>query len=160
MATIIADLEVENTLTIAGSTLSGTNTGDNATNSQYSGLAASKQDTLVSGTNIKTINGSSILGSGNLVTTQTITQVEIDFGTTPLSEKIFTITDAAATTTSKIICSLAYDSPTGKDLDELDMDDIILKVGSSTAGSFTLYVMTSDGSYLADKFKINYLITQ
>jgi hypothetical protein len=46
---------------------SGTNTGDNAVNSLYSGLAASKQDTLVSATNIKTINGSSILGSGDLV---------------------------------------------------------------------------------------------
>ncbi len=45
---------------------SGTNTGDNATNSQYSGLAASKQDTLVSGTNIKTIEGQSLLGSGNI----------------------------------------------------------------------------------------------
>ena len=46
---------------------SGTNSGDNATNSQYSGLASSKQDTLVSATNIKTINGNSILGSGDLV---------------------------------------------------------------------------------------------
>jgi major membrane immunogen (membrane-anchored lipoprotein) len=46
---------------------SGTNTGDNAVNSLYSGLATSKQDTLVSGTNIKTINGNSVLGSGNLV---------------------------------------------------------------------------------------------
>lgn len=49
-----------------GGTATGTNTGDNATNSQYSGLAASKQDTLVSGTNIKTINSASVLGSGNL----------------------------------------------------------------------------------------------
>ena len=48
------------------SNTSGTNTGDNATNSQYSGLAASKQDTLVSGTNIKTINSNSLLGSGNI----------------------------------------------------------------------------------------------
>ena len=46
---------------------SGTNTGDNATNSQYSGLAASKQDTLVSATNIKTINGDSLLGAGDIV---------------------------------------------------------------------------------------------
>lgn len=46
--------------------VSGTNTGDNAVNSLYSGLATSKQDTLVSGTNIKTINGSSVLGSGDL----------------------------------------------------------------------------------------------
>jgi hypothetical protein len=52
--------------TVIGNT-SGTNTGDNAVNSLYSGLAASKQDTLVSATNIKTINGSSILGSGDLV---------------------------------------------------------------------------------------------
>jgi hypothetical protein len=53
--------------TVTGSNLSGTNTGDNAVNTLYSGLAASKQDTLVSATNIKTINGSSILGSGDLV---------------------------------------------------------------------------------------------
>jgi hypothetical protein len=51
--------------TVIGNT-SGTNTGDNATNSQYSGLAASKQDTLVSATNIKTIEGQSLLGSGNI----------------------------------------------------------------------------------------------
>jgi hypothetical protein len=53
-------------LTVIGNT-SGTNSGDNATNSQYSGLAASKQDTLVSGTNIKTINSTSLLGSGDIV---------------------------------------------------------------------------------------------
>jgi len=57
-------------LTVIGNT-SGTNTGDNATNTQYSGLATSKQDTLVSGTNIKTINSTSLLGSGNIDTTQT-----------------------------------------------------------------------------------------
>ncbi len=48
-------------------TANGTNTGDNAVNTLYSGLAASKQDALVSGTSIKTINGSTILGSGDLV---------------------------------------------------------------------------------------------
>jgi hypothetical protein len=53
-------------LVIIGNT-SGTNTGDNATNSQYSGLAASKQDTLISATNIKTINSISLLGSGDIV---------------------------------------------------------------------------------------------
>lgn len=49
------------------SNTSGTNTGDNAVNSLYSGLATSKQDTLVSGTNIKTVNGESLLGSGNVI---------------------------------------------------------------------------------------------
>jgi len=70
--------------TVIGNT-SGTNTGDNATNTQYSGLAASKQDALVSGTNIKTINSQSILGSGNIVideaaggdtSTYTLTQID------------------------------------------------------------------------------------
>ena len=45
---------------------SGANTGDNAPNTQYSGLAASKQDVLVNQTNIKSINGTSLLGSGNI----------------------------------------------------------------------------------------------
>jgi hypothetical protein len=59
-------------LTVIGNT-SGTNSGDNATNSQYSGLATSKQDALVSGTNIKTINSTSLLGSGNVAVEPTIT---------------------------------------------------------------------------------------
>lgn len=58
-------------LTIIGNT-SGTNTGDNATNSQYSGLATSKQDTLVSGTNIKTVNSTSLLGSGDVAVQETL----------------------------------------------------------------------------------------
>ena len=45
---------------------SGSNTGDNSVNTLYSSLATSKQDTLVSGTNIKTINGASVLSSGDL----------------------------------------------------------------------------------------------
>jgi len=48
-------------------TLSGSNTGDNAVNTLYSGLATSKQDTLQSTVNIKSINGNSLLGSGDLV---------------------------------------------------------------------------------------------
>jgi hypothetical protein len=59
-------------LVVVGNT-SGTNTGDNAVNSLYSGLAASKQDTLVSNTNIKTINSTSVLGSGNISVEPVIT---------------------------------------------------------------------------------------
>ena len=60
--------------TVLGNT-SGANTGDNATNSQYSGLASSKQDSLVSGTNIKTINSASVLGSGDLVVSGAVPDV-------------------------------------------------------------------------------------
>jgi len=49
------------------SNTSWTNSWDNATNSQYSWLATSKQDVLVSWTNIKTINWTSILWSWDIV---------------------------------------------------------------------------------------------
>lgn len=56
----------------AGGVLAGTypNPGfavDMATQAELDAVATAKQDTLVSGTNIKTVNGSSIVGSGNLV---------------------------------------------------------------------------------------------
>ena len=87
-----------------------------------------------------------------------IVQTEIDFGTAPLAEQTFSISDANATVGSKITASLAYDAPTGKDLDELEMDDLIIKCGNATTGFFDMLIKSVDGSYLADKFKINYLI--
>ena len=42
------------------------NTSDVYTKTQTDALLGTKQDTLVSGTNIKTVNGNSILGSGDL----------------------------------------------------------------------------------------------
>lgn len=58
-------------LTVIGNT-SGVNTGDQdlsayATTSYVNSGLAGKQETLISGTNIKTINGASVLGSGDLV---------------------------------------------------------------------------------------------
>lgn len=44
---------------------------------QITGLGTSKQDTLVSGTNIKTINGQTVLGSGNLIVSGGLTQQQI-----------------------------------------------------------------------------------
>ena len=84
------------------------------------------------------------------------TQVEIDFGALGLSEKSFTIIDSNVTVGSKIIGNLAYVAPTGKDLDELDMDAIDLKFAPG-AGQFTMQVKGLEG-YLADKFVINYLV--
>ncbi|MFA4817609.1 MAG: tail fiber domain-containing protein [Parcubacteria group bacterium] len=55
-------------ITVLGNT-SGANSGDNAVNSLYSGLASSKQDTLISNSNIKTVNGVTLLGSGDITQT-------------------------------------------------------------------------------------------
>lgn len=67
LQTALDGKQVAGTYATGTGSASGANTGDNATNTQYSGLAASKQDTLVSATNIKTINGTTLLGSGDLV---------------------------------------------------------------------------------------------
>jgi hypothetical protein len=86
----------------------------------------------------------------------TISQVEIDFGSLPVSEKSFTVVDGAVTVSSKLVGAVAYVAPTGKDLDELDMDGLDLKFGPGS-GQFTLYARGLDG-YVADTFKINYQV--
>ena len=94
--------------TIGASNLSGSNTGDNATNTQYSGLATSKQDTLQSTVNIKSVNGNSLLGSGNLT-----------ISAAAASQSAFTIlannTNASAIPTEQVfenITNATYDGAT------------------------------------------------
>lgn len=139
---------------------SGTNTGDNAVNSLYSGLAASKQDTLVSGTNIKTINGNSLLGAGNLVISGsggTITEVDVDFGNTAVDDKEFIITDVSCSPTSKILASVAYKDTTNNSADEVSMSKIVCSAGLPEAGQFTLSVIASDGP-ISGIIKVQYTL--
>lgn len=58
-----------------------------ATKSEVATGLAGKQDTLVSSTNIKTINSQSILGSGDLVIDESVEDVTVD-GTSVVSNKI------------------------------------------------------------------------
>jgi hypothetical protein len=82
-------------------------------------------------------------------------QVVIDFGALPVSEMAFVIVDSRITPTTPMIGQIPYLAPPGKDLDELEMDQIDVKC-SSESGQFTAYVRTFDGSYLHDKFYLNY----
>tara|TARA_R110000851_G_scaffold291462_1_gene445802 strand:+ start:550 stop:963 length:414 start_codon:yes stop_codon:yes gene_type:complete len=85
---------------------------------------------------------------------------EVDFGELPLYEKEFTVKDTSVISTSNITASLAYEAPTGKDLDEVGMDMLSISCGQASAGTFRMFIKSIDGSYLADKFKINYSITK
>lgn len=60
--------------------LSGTNTGDNATNTQYSGLEASKQNTITPGTTAQYLKGDFSLGtySGYSINVQALTSSPTD----------------------------------------------------------------------------------
>ena len=102
---------------------------------------------------VGTASGNTLVsgGSGAFVS-----QVEIDFGSLPVAEAKFIIADDAVNPTSHIMGGVAYASPTGKDLDELEMDELDLKFGPGS-GQFILYARGCDG-YIADKFKINYLV--
>lgn len=85
-------------------------------------------------------------------------QTEVDFGETLyVNQKEFTITNSKVKEGSIISCSVAYDAPTGKDLDELEMDTIEVKAGDATKGSFKVLVTGTEGS-LHGKFKINYSV--
>ncbi len=85
-----------------------------------------------------------------------IKQTEIDFGTIPVGEASFTVSDSSVLVTSQLMGNVAYEAPTGKELDELEMDSLDLKFAPG-AGQFTLYARGLDG-YIADKFKVNYLV--
>ena len=60
---------------------------------------AAKQDTLVSGTNIKTINGQSVLGSGNLAISAGLTPVVVNTNTTMTAGNLYVPVVAGITLT-------------------------------------------------------------
>jgi len=135
-------------------TSSGTNTGDNATNSQYSGLATSKQDTLVSGTNIKTVNGASLLGSGNLaISGGSITATSIDTGSTPKMRHQITITDATVSASSKIM--LNWGQVVETDENSPEMDDVSFR---TIAGTGQFDVVIASQRMIRGIFKANYTV--
>jgi hypothetical protein len=84
-----------------------------------------------------------------------IAQTEIDFGSTPVIEKNFVITNSILTTSCLITAQIALIAPTGKELDELEFDTFDFRCVAGT-GNFTLYARSLEG-YVADKFKINYI---
>ena len=98
-------------------------------------------------------------GSSSGGSSVSMTQVEVDFGDLPVSSQEFTISDATAVSTSNISAAVAYEAPTGKQLDEVTMDNLQIRCGQPSAGSFKMFIDTAGGSYLAGYFKINYTIT-
>lgn len=108
--------------------------------------------------NTKFLRGDGVWTTPSVAASAEIKQTEIDFGSTPVSDGNFTITDATAVVGALIMATMAYDAVTGKDLDEFEMDELDIKCGNASGGSFTMLVKSKDGSYLEGKFKINYII--
>lgn len=81
-------------------------------------------------------------------------QCEIDFGDFPIEQSDFVVADAAITADSVVFGAVAYAAPTGKDLDELEMDDLSLRFGVGD-GFITINARGQTG-LVSGKFKINY----
>jgi len=91
--------------TVLGSNLSGTNTGDDATNTQYSGLATSKQDAL-SGTGFVKASGTTIsYDNSTYLTTSTAASTYL-----PISNPTTTGTLTAPTITNTLGANFATSS--------------------------------------------------
>lgn len=146
-----------------GGTATGTNTGDNATNTLYSGLAGSKQDnitltttgtsgaaTLIGATlNIPQYSG----GGGSL--TKGI--AEVDFGTNASESDIatVTVTDATITSTSYPSVSLYALATTDHDSDDYMAEGLIPYVSSVTNGvGFNISVRAPNLTW--GKYKVTY----
>lgn len=117
-------------------TLTSTSISDGTTTLDISG----KQDTLVSGTNIKTINGNSILGTGNLnIIGSTIGYEEIIF---PIGGKVFLDTGSNGATYT------FYDTNKNEiaytDID--DLDDAVYYTVEGTPTSDRFYVVAADSN--------------
>ena len=92
------------------------------------------------------------IGGGGSITG---TEIEIDFGSLPISEKTFTITDANVSPTSLLIITPSGETATGRVGNDSEWDGLIC-TGLAATGSFTLSVVAT-GS-VVDKRKINYII--
>ncbi|MBJ7347289.1 MAG: hypothetical protein JHC87_01815 [Thermoleophilaceae bacterium] len=84
-----------------------------------------------------------------------IKQTEIDFGARAWGAA-FTIVDAAVNAGSQITGNIAYEAPTARDRDEVEMEQISLSFAPG-AGQLTIFATALDGP-IHGKFKINYLV--
>jgi hypothetical protein len=74
----------------------------------------------------------------------TWTAVEIDFGTTPVWDKTFTITDAAVTALSNVSVTASSKTATGRVGNDTLWDGLLL-AATSAAGSFELSALAIPG---------------
>lgn len=72
----------------------------------------------------------------------TVTEAEINFGTIPVTDKTFTITNASITAASKIICTESGTAATGRASGDSLWDSITYSALAGT-GTFTLYARAS-----------------
>lgn len=147
-----ATLTVNGSATITNGTHSGTNTGDQTTISGNAGSATVLQTA-------RTINGVSFNGSANITISAsvTVTEIEVDFGSVPITSATFNVTDAIVSTSSNIMISLTGKTATGRVGNDYTWDSISYSAVPGT-GNFVLDAVINNGSVVG-KRKLIYLVT-
>lgn len=89
-------------------------------------------------------------------------QTEVDFGSTPLTQKLFTVTDTNASAVQwtypiRIMAQVSYETPTAKTVDEVQCDTLIANAGLLSDGSI-YFLVTSLTGPVTGKYKINYIV--
>ena len=113
-------------------------------------MAVRKPLTLIDGVISELPAGDTVSGASGGSGTFAVKQTTINFGTIGSAGKLFTITDAAVTTTSKILADIEYDT------DEAEMTPITLFC-KPAVGSFNIYATPIQGP-AHGTFKVNYTI--
>jgi len=96
--------------------------------------------------------GDTIAGTGG---SAVLTETEIDFGTKPVNNKTFTVTDAGVSGSNKIIVIGSASNATGQVGNDWEVDSAMFSAKANT-GNFTLYVNAQFS--ISGKRKIYYQI--
>lgn len=94
-------------------------------------LANGKQDALVSGTNIKTINGNSVLGSGDLVVGGSVTSTDV-----PTADTISEFDSSAQMNSTDMSAQDVSDFVDGLNVSGLTAVDYVVAQGSGYGGTY------------------------
>ena len=114
-------------------------------------LLTGKQDVLISGQNIKTINGQSLLGAGNVSISAAIFKAVVSVVPAKIGQAERVVTDANVSANSKIMCQLEPNT-------DFDVDELAEFILSAQAGNGQIiFTIVSDGAIVGD-FNILYTI--
>jgi hypothetical protein len=94
-----------------------------------------------------------VTGTGGV----SLTETEVNFGASPIVTKKFTITDAGVSGTSVIVAAMSATAPTGKTVDDNELDPVHFQAGVPGAGSFTL-IGTALAGPIVGNVKVSYVV--
>jgi hypothetical protein len=111
---------------------------------------------IISGAVQELPSGDTVAGAASTGVPALWTEVEIDFGTTPVTSKSFTLTDAAVTASSNVAVVQSAAPATGRGTDDALWDSITY-AAKPAAGSFTLHAYATGA--ISGKRKIFYQVS-